>query len=88
MHAKSNMQHPFLKGTALRQKARIYSEHNYSFYLSVQSMQILRHFVNRVQQQFLTHSDGLIYAQKLDTSILPSGTEIYQALIQTLKQYH
>lgn len=88
MHAKSNMQHPFLKGTALRQKAWIYSEHNYSFYLSVQSMQILRHFVNRVQQQFLTHNDGLIYVQKLDTSILPSGTEIHQALIQTLKQYH
>lgn len=51
-------------------------------------MQILRHFVNRIQQQFLTHNDGLIYAQNLDTSILPSGTEIYQALIQTLKQYY
>lgn len=51
-------------------------------------MQISRHFVNKLQQQFMTHNDGLIYTHKLDTSILPSGTEIYQTFIQTLKQYY
>lgn len=53
-------------------------------------MQISRHFVNKLQQ-FMTHNDGLIYTgypQKLDTSILPSGTEIYQALTQTLNLYY
>lgn len=51
-------------------------------------MQISRHFVNKLQQQFMTHNDGLIYTQKLDTSILPSGTEIYQALTQMLNLYY